>query len=1055
VHRLSFRLGLLATTAVAGVLVGWRSVESRTLPPRADAVDSTLLRNFQWRSIGPDRGGRSIAVSGVKGRPREAYFGAVGGGLWKTLDAGENWAPVTDGQITSSSVGAVAVSESNPDIVYIGTGESCIRGNIMAGDGMYKSVDAGKTWTHIGFRNSENISKIRVHPTDPNIVWVAVFGRYGVPHDERGVYKTTDGGATWKKVLFRDGKTPAIDIVIDRNNPQVVYAALWEAYRVEYQMSSGGPGSGLFKSTDGGETWTELTRNAGLPSGMIGKISVAVSGADANRVYALIENENGGLFSSDDAGATWTLVNQSRNIRQRAFYFTHIAADPKDKNTVYALNVSSYKSTDGGKTLTGWGGGTHSDYHDVWIDPDDPQHIVVANDGGGAVSTQGGAGWSAQDFPTPQYYHVASTIHVPFHVCGAQQDGSTVCLPNETGGGGGRGGAAAPTTYGAGGSENGSIAPDPRDPDMFYAVGNNGTFMTRLNRRTNQTREIGPYVRMFSGEPAAELVERWQWGQPLAFSPADPKVLYTASQHVWRTTNGGQSWERMSPDLTRADPKTLGVSGGPITRDMNGPEVYATVFALGPSKRDARVFWAGSDDGLVHVTRDGGKKWTNITPPTMPEFGRVSAIEPSYFNEGTAYVAVKKPLLDDKAPYIFRTTDWGKTWTKIVTGIRSDDYVHVVREDSTRRGLLYAGTQHGVYMSHDDGATWQSLSLNLPDVPVVDLIVEDNDLAIATHGRGFYILDDIQPLRAYAPGITSAVTLFKPAAAIRSAGGASILYYLPQVAQSLTLEILDAKGAVIQTYTGAPPAAGRGGAPGAAPGGGGRGGRGGGGAAGPAMTAGLNRAAWDLRYPGATSFPGMILWGASTAGPIAAPGTYQVRLTVDGAAQTQPLVVQRHPLYADVSDADLTEQFNFGIRIRDKVTEANNAVINIRALKTQVADRLTKSPDAALKSAADALTSQLTAVEEAIYQVRNQSGQDPLNFPIKLNNRLASLLNVVNRGDGRPIANTYPIFEDLVKELKVQTDLLDRALKTELPAFNAIGTRLGLEPVALTPTLRM
>jgi photosystem II stability/assembly factor-like uncharacterized protein len=1046
VHRLSFRLGLLATTAVAGVLVGWRSVESRTLPPRSDAVDSTFLKNFQWRSIGPDRGGRSIAVSGVKGRPREAYFGAVGGGLWKTLDAGENWAPVTDGQITSSSVGAVAVSESNPDIVYIGTGESCIRGNIMAGDGMYKSVDAGKTWTHIGFRNSENISKIRVHPTDPNIVWVAVFGRYGVPHDERGVYKTTDGGATWKKVLFRDGKTPAIDIVIDRNNPQVIYAALWEAYRVEYQMSSGGPGSGLFKSTDGGETWTELTRNAGLPSGMIGKISVAVSGADANRVYALIENENGGLFSSDDAGATWTLVNQSRNIRQRAFYFTHIAADPKDKNTVYALNVSSYKSTDGGKTLTGWGGGTHSDYHDVWIDPDDPQHIVVANDGGGAVSTQGGAGWSAQDFPTPQYYHVASTIHVPFHVCGAQQDGSTVCLPNEAGGGGGRGGAAAPTMYSAGGSENGSIALDPRDPDMFYAVGNNGTFMTRLNRRTNQTREIGPYVRMFSGEPAAELVERWQWGQPLAFSPADPKVLYTASQHVWRTTDRGQSWERMSPDLTRADPKTLGVSGGPITRDMNGPEVYATVFALGPSKRDARVFWAGSDDGLVHVTRDGGKSWSKITPPGMPEFGRVSAIEPSYFNEGTAYVAVKKPLLDDKAPYIFRTTDWGKTWTKIVTGIRSDDYVHVVREDSTRRGLLYAGTQHGVYMSHDDGATWQSLSLNLPDVPVVDLIVEDNDLAIATHGRGFYILDDIHPLRQVTPSTSSSITLFKPAAAIRSGGGASILYHLPIAARELSLEILDEKGQLIQRYAGAAPATGRGGAAVPAPGGGGRGGRGGA-AAGLPMTAGLNRASWDLRYPGATTFPGMILWGASTNGPLAAPGMYQVRLTVDGQVQTQPLEVRRHPLYADVSDADLKEQFAFGIRIRDKVTEANNAVIQIRAIKTAVADRLTKSSDPAVRSAADALTTKLSAVEEAIYQVRNQSGQDPLNFPIKLNNRLASLLNVVNRGDGRPIANTYGIFDDLVKELKVQTDLLDRVVKDDLGALNRELTRVSVEPV--------
>jgi photosystem II stability/assembly factor-like uncharacterized protein len=709
----------------------------------------------------------------------------VGGGLWKTVDAGDNWSPVTDGQIKSSSVGAVAVAESNPDVVFIGMGESCIRGNIMAGDGVYKSTDAGKTWAHVGFREAQNISRVRVHPTNPDVVFVAAFGHHSAPNPERGVFKSTDGGKTWKKTLFRDDKTAAVDLWIDRNNPNVIFAALWEAYRLEYQMSSGGPGSGLFKSTDGGETWTEITRNPGMPKGVIGRIGVSVSGADSNRVYALVEHENGGLFISDDAGATWKLTNDNRSVRQRAFYYTHVTADPKAKDTVYLLNTSAFRSTDGGKTLTSVGGGTHGDHHDLWIDPDNPQHLVIGNDGGGAVSTAGGQGpstgsgqaWTAQDFATPQYYHVATTKHVPFHVCGAQQDGSTVCLPSNSpspsygqggappvegrggqgrgpstgsgqaagrGGGGGRGGGVQ-APYGAGGSEPGYIAPDPKDPDVIFAGGNNGTFLTRMNRRSGHIREVNPEPRIYSGEPAGALKARWQWTYPIVFSPVDPNVLYTSSQYVWKTTNGGQTWERISGDLTRNDPKTLGHSGGPITGDMNGPEIYATVFTVAPSKRDVNVVWAGSDDGLIHITRDGGKNWENVTPKEMPEFGRVSLIDASAFDTGTAYAAVKRPLLDDFAPYIFRTSDYGKSWTRIVKGIAPDDYVHAIREDHKRRSLLYAGTQHGIYVSNDDGANWSSFRLNLPDTPVSSIIVEDNDIAIATHGRGFYILDDINP----------------------------------------------------------------------------------------------------------------------------------------------------------------------------------------------------------------------------------------------------------------------------------------------------------------------
>ena len=1012
---------------------------STALPP--------YLNLFQWRGIGPDRGGRSLAVAGVVGRPNEGYFGAVGGGLWKTTDRGETWAPVTDGQIGSSSVGAVAVSESNPDIVYLGMGETCIRGNIMSGDGVYKSTDAGKTWTHIGFRDARNISKIRIHPKNPDIVYVAAFGHHGGPNDERGVFKSIDGGKTWKKTLFRDNKTAAIDLSIDPKNPNVIFAALWEAFRLEYTMSSGGPGSGLFKSTDGGETWTEITRAPGMPTGLIGRIGVSVSGADSNRIYALVENANGGLFSSSDAGASWTLVNSSRNIRQRAFYYTHVTADVANADTVYLLNVGTFKSTDGGKTMTSFAGG---DSHDLWIDPADPKHILHASDSGGAVTYTGANPFTARDYPTPQYYHVVTTKHFPYHVCGAQQDGNTVCLPNETAGGGGRGGRAggpAPDlSYNPGGFEPGYIAPDPKDPDAFFAGAVNGGWLEYTNRRTGQQREVHPYPRMFSGEPSSALVERIQWTFPIIFSPVDTRVLYTATQHVWRTTNNGQHWDRISGDLTRHDPKTMGHSGGPITGDMNGPEVYATVFALAPGKTDANILWAGSDDGLIHVTRDGGKNWTNVTPKDMPDFGRVSIIDASSFEPGIAYAAVKRPLLDDFKPYIFRTNDFGRTWTKIVNGITNEEYVNVVREDHKRKGLLYAGTNKGVYISYDDGATWQSLSLNLPSLPVSDLIVEARDLVISTHGRGFYVLDDIAPIRQYSPAVASAspAYLFAPEDAIRSTNGAQIKYLVTGPVTNLTIEILDKTGTVVRTFTGA---AGGAAAPaaGAGRGGGGRGG--GGGAVNAPMSTGMQSVTWDLRYPPATSFPNMILWGGGVQGPFGAPGTYQVRMTVNGVAQTQSFQIKRHPLHIDETDADLQEQFDLAIRIRDKTSEANQAVIDIRRIKADVADRVSKSPDPKLKAAADALVSGLSEVEGEIYQVKNQAGQDPLNFPIKVNNRLASLGSMVNSGDGKPIGNALPILNALSAELKVLTDNLGRILTKDLAAFNAEAARLKLEPV--------
>ena len=1050
-HPLSWSTLAVATVAlVGGALLSATSLRAQGQPqaqvPQPPATpEAAVLGSYKWRSIGPNRGGRSIAASGVKGRPKEAYFGAVGGGLWKTSDAGNNWAPVTDGQLTSSSVGALAVSESNPDVVFIGMGESCIRGNIMPGDGVYKSADAGKTWANVGFKNVEAISKIRIHPTNPDIVYVAAFGNYHGPSDERGVFKSIDGGKSWKRVLFRDGKTGAVDLSIDRKNPSVIYASLWEAYRIEYQMSSGGPGSGLFKSTDGGDTWAEITRAPGLPTGMVGRIGVAVSGADGSRVYALVEHEHGGLFVSDDAGASWTLMNAARSVRQRAFYYTHVFADPNSKDVVYMQNTSLFRSTDAGKTLASIGTGTHGDHHDLWIDPDDSNHVIDGNDGGGAITFNVAAGrqltWSDQDFPTAQFYHVVTTAHVPFHVCGSQQDNSTLCVPSDTGSGGfGRVPPVAP--YQAGGGEPGYIAPHPSDADLYFAGTNNGSFLTRYNKRTGELKEVGAYPRFFSGEPSRDVKERWQWTYPIIFSYTDANVLYTTSQRVWKSTNGGDSWDAISGDLSRHDPKTMGDSGGPITHDMNSPEIYGTVFSLAPGKKDGNLIWAGSDDGIVQVTRDGGQAWTNVTPSAMPDLGRVSQLDGSAFDHGTAYMAVKKMLLGDQSPYIFRTRDFGATWTKTVTGIPSNDYVHSVREDPARKGLLYAGTQHGVYVSFNDGELWQKFNNGLPDVPVSDIWVTGTSLAIATHGRSFYVMDNLTTLRQFA-GMLADVTLFQPPTTIRGLDRVLIDYYLKAQPKVLSLEILDGQGRVMRAFTGQPP---RPPAAAGAP----VGDDDEDGPRGPQttvpMAAGMNRATWDLASTPVVGFPGMILWGATQNGPTVLPGQYQVKLTADGVTQTQPLTITKHPL-RNISDADLQFQWDLAARIRDKVNEANLSVIKIRRIKTEVTEK-TKGAPKEIVAAGEMLTKNLGIVEEEIYQVKNQSGQDPLNFPIRTNNRLASLLRVAVTGEGRPTSNVGPIFDDLVAELKAEQDKLDKTLSTDLVQLNRMLTRIKKEPIS-------
>lgn len=977
----------------------------------------SVLKGMQWRNIGPNRGGRSLGIAGSASRKLEYYFGAVGGGLWKTTNGGFNWKAVTDGQIGSSSVGAVAVSASNPDIVYIGTGETEFRGNIMLGDGVYKSTDAGKTWKSVGLKNTQSISRVRIDPRNPDIVYVAALGHAYGPNPERGVFKTTDGGANWKKILFKSDSAGAEDLIIDPKNPDIIYASIWQVYRTPYKMWGGGGACGLFKSSDGGTTWVELTHKPGLPSGTVGKIGVTVSPADNNRIWAIIEANDGGLFRSDDGGMTWQLVNNERKIRQRAFYYSRIVADPVNKDGIYALNVNFYKSADGGLTFKKPIKLPHGDNHDLWIDPTDPMRMAEADDGGGTISVNGGEAWSDEDFPTAQLYHVFATKDFPYQVAAAQQDNTTIVLPSEdyrhmslstnsTKPGMGY-------SYDAGGGESGCIVQDPKNPDIFYA-GSQGALLTRIDRKTGQHRDVEVYPRFFSGEEAKVLPERWQWTFPIVFSPVDPNRLYTCSQHVWMTTTEGQHWDKISPDLTYADTATLGVSGGVITRDMNGPEIYATVFALAPSYFDVNTIWAGSDDGMIHLTQDNGKSWQNITPPDMVKNTRVSIIEASHFKAGTAYLAAKRYQMDDRQPYTWKTNDYGKTWKKMTTGIPAGDYVHTIREDITKQGILYAGTEHGVYVSFNDGDNWQPMQLNLPNTQVSDLVVTEKDIVIATHGRSIYILDDISPIREFTNNLAdSAAFLFQPYYAVRNIQNAVFQYYLSKETKDLSFEIISPDGKVIQTFTGEKPAPidsladdeeEKKPEP-------------------PTIKVGLNTFSWNLRYPSATIFPGMILWGGSKyEGPLAPPGIYQVKLTAAGRSVTKSFEIKLDPRLKNISVEDVSEEFDLAIKIRNQTSLANEAVIKIRAIKAIL---LKEKPAAGNKI----FFQQLSAIEQELYQVKNQSAQDPLNFPIKVNNRLATLQAIVESGDSKPTDGSYKVFEELSAELKGYLNQLEKLLQ--------------------------
>lgn len=992
---------------------------------QAQTVDSKYFDKLKWRNIGPARGGRSLGSSGSPGRPNEYYFGATGGGLWKTTDGGQEWFPVTDGQISSSSIGAVAVAETNPDIVYIGGGETQLRGSITQGDGVYKTVDGGKTWRHIGLRETQAISRIRVHPTDPNIVYVAALGHPYGDNEERGVFRSMDGGNTWKKVLYVSPKAGAADLIIDRTNPKVIYASTWQVYRRTWKMWGGGPDCKLWKSENAGETWTELTKNPGMPEGPIGKIGITVSPVDNKRLWAIVEANEGGVFRSDDAGATWKRTNDERKLRQRAFYYSRIYADPFDRETVYCLNVNFYKSTDGGVKFDQEIKGKHGDHHDLWIDPNNPLRMILSDDGGGSVSVNGGKSWTDQDYITTQFYHVTTTNHVPYHVAGAQQDNSTIAIPSD---GWDHMDLLGEWGYDVGGGESGYITSHPDNPNVYYA-GSQGALLTRKDVTTGQVRDIQVYPRFFSGEPANSLPERWQWTYPIVFSPKDSKILYTCSQHVWKTTDDGQSWEKISPDLTYADPETLGISGGEVTRDMNGPEIYATVFALAPSFHDVNTIWAGSDDGKIHITRDGGKNWTNITPKDLPKNSVVAIIDESRHKAGTAYVAAFRYQVDDRQPYVFRTTDFGKTWTKIVNGIKDGHFSRSVREDHVRPGLLFLGTEHGAYVSFNAGDNWQPLQLNLPDTPIRDLVVKDDDVVLGTHGRGFWILDDIRPLRQLTPELMKQPVIFyQPADAIRGINQAVFQYYLNAKVDSVVIEVLDSQGKSIRKFVGTKPeekaAAGD---------------WWGGGESKPTIAVGLNSFSWNLRYQGATTFDGMIIWGARPQnGPKAPIGKYQVRFTCGTYSQTYSFQIKLNPNLKEVTEADLKETFDLASKIRDRESEANEAVIRIREIRKQIEERVKEVNDATFSASAKELLSKITAIEEELYQTKNRSEQDPLNFPIKLGNRLSALRRSLETGDAKPTAGAYKVFAELSKELDGHLAKLNENLKNGIDAINPV-----------------
>ena len=1036
---------------------------------------------LRWRCIGPFRGGRVVTVAGSYHDPNTFYFGAVAGGVWKTTDAGLYWRCVSDGFFTTSAVGALAVAPSDSNVIYAGTGETTIRIDVSHGDGVYKSSDAGRTWDNVGLRDTRFIGKIRVHPENPDIVWVAALGHAFGQNKERGVFKSTDGGKNWKQVLFVSEKAGAVDLSVDTTNPRILYASIWETYRNFWQISSGGPESGLWQSTDGGETWTNITTRQGLPKGLLGKIGVAASPAKPGRVWALIEHvKEGGLYRSDDYGTQWERVSDNQNLVSRAWYYMHLTADPQDGDTVYVNNLDFYKSSDGGKNFSQIPT-PHGDNHDLWIDPRNNQRMIQGNDGGANISLNGGASFSSiYNQPTAQFYHLATDNLEPYTVFGTQQDNSSIAVPSRSS----HVAISWADCYLAGTGESGYIAVRPDDPNIVYvgAVGSSpggGNCLQRYDHRTRQIRLITTWPELYSGSGAEEHKYRFAWTYPIVISPHDPNTLYIGGNMVFKSTNEGQSWEPISPDLTRADPETLKPTGGPINRDAVGAEVYATVYALAESPLKKGLLWAGSDDGLLHISRDGGANWQNITPKNLGEWTLISCIEPSPYDPSTAYVAATRYKTDDYQPYLYVTHDYGESWQRINNGIPEYDFTRVIRADPTQKGLLYAGTETGIYYSYDEGANWQRLQLNLPVSPIHEILVKGTDLIAGTHGRSIWILDDLTPLRALGDGLPEGQAhLFTPRDSLRvSAGidwsdpvdnsfnyfssrsaaylatttpdgekvrtmldagenppaGVIITYRLESVPeQPITLTFRDGKGNEIRSFSSRKEDD-------------------------PAIAkerripaqAGWNRFVWDMKHAPVTKIEGSDPPAEATiSGPLVAPGSYSVVLKVGETELTQPFKIVK-PSNLPATQEDLDAQYDLSLRIHQQLDRTAKTINRMRDLRSQLdgwAKRtVEKEESKKVGEAAKTLSEKVLEVEKMLQIPDLRPGwADNLNQGTRLFGKLTELPNAVAIGDYRPTDAAEAAFSSIKERVEAQISRFEELVAGDLAAFNKLAAETGL-----------
>ena len=1013
--------------------------------------DDSLYNALEWRLVGPFRGGRSAAVTGVPGKPTLFYMGATGGGVWRTQDGGSTWENISDGYF-GGSIGAVAVSQSDNNVIYVGGGEVTVRGNVSYGYGMFKSVDAGKTWKEIGLKNSRHIPRVQIHPDDPNLVYAAVMGDLYQSSDERGVYRSKDGGKNWEKILFANADAGAVDLCMDPTNPRVLFASTWRIRRTPYSLSSGGEGSDLWKSVDGGDNWIKISGNQGLPKGPLGIIGVSVSPVNPNRVFAIIEAKEGGVFRSDDGGATWQKTNQSRALRQRAWYYSRIYADTQDEDIVYVVNVAYHKSTDGGKTFQA-SNAPHGDHHDMWIAPEDNQRMIMADDGGAQVSYDGGENWSTYyNQPTAQFYRVVTDDDFPYRIYVAQQDNSTLRIRHRTDGGS----IGERDWEPSAGGESAHLAPDPKDNDIVYG-GSYGGFLTRVNHRTKETRAVNVWPDNPMGYGAEGMKYRFQWNFPIFFSPHDKNKLYTASNHMHVSTDGGQSWKLISPDLTRNDSAKLLSSGGPITQDNTGVEYYCTIFAACESPYEENLLWAASDDGLLHVSKNGGENWENVTSNQVPDWMMFNSVEPDPFNKGAVYVAGTRYKLGDYEPYLYHVTDYGNSWRKMTSGIDSDHFTRVVRADPKRQGLLYAGTETGMYISFDDGRSWKPFQLNLPIVPITDLAIKNDNLIAATQGRSIWMIDDLTPLHQLSQELaSSSYHLFQPMSSYRMGGGrfrggasktegqnhpGGVLTYFylaetPDSETEISLEYMELNGKVIKKFhTKAKEKKDK-----------------------LEVKKGMNLFNWNMRYADAKSFDGMIMWAGRTTGPQAVPGMYKVRLTVGSDSMEQNFEILKDPRSSS-SLAQLQQQFDFLIQVRDKLSNTHQTIIDIRDARSQIktlTDRIkSDSSYKEIVKACDSFDEEMTKIEEALYQTKNQSRQDPLNFPIRLNNKLAHVGSLSGFGNFPPTEQAQSFFEEMKEKIDTELSKWDRLKSTKLPEINEMVRQKQVDAIMLkeaTPT---